>query len=133
LPGACSQLAGTVVSGMRWSGLAEVAEASAQITELAVDDHACLTFGEQGELFDLTAAFVRDGLADGLQVVWLSDAGPAATTGSKGTPTAGKAAPWPAEHSHGPWLVEQIADQFSIEHGPAGTTAIFTLSTRQPS
>ena len=52
------------------------ADASAQITELTVDDHACLTFGEAEELFDLTAAFVRDGLAGGLKVMWLSDAGP---------------------------------------------------------
>jgi ABC-type transporter Mla MlaB component len=47
-----------------------------QITELAVDDHACLTFGEEEELLDLTAAFVRDGLTAGLQVVWLSEAAP---------------------------------------------------------
>jgi anti-anti-sigma regulatory factor len=53
-----------------------VADASAQITELTVDDHACLTFGEAEELFDVTAAFVRDGLAGGLRVMWLSDAGP---------------------------------------------------------
>ena len=52
------------------------ADASAQITELTVDDHACLTFGEAEELFDLTAAFVRDGLDVGLRVMWLSDAGP---------------------------------------------------------
>ena len=52
------------------------ADASAQITELAADDHVCLTFGEPEELFDLTAAFVRDGLAAGLKVVWLSDEGP---------------------------------------------------------
>jgi anti-anti-sigma regulatory factor len=51
------------------------AEATAQITELAVDDHACLTFGEEDELLDVTAAFVRDGLAGGLRVMWLSDAG----------------------------------------------------------
>jgi hypothetical protein len=51
------------------------ADASAQITELEADDHACLTFGESEELFDLTAAFVRDGLAAGLKVIWLSDAG----------------------------------------------------------
>jgi anti-anti-sigma regulatory factor len=50
---------------------------SAQITDLTVDDHACLTFGEREELFDLTAAYVRDGLAAGLKVVLLSDAGPA--------------------------------------------------------
>jgi hypothetical protein len=57
------------------------AEASAQITELAEDDHACLTFGEEEELLDLTAAFVRDGLAAGLKVVWLSDAAPQLAVG----------------------------------------------------
>ncbi len=56
-------------------------ETSAQITDLTADDHACLTFGEREELFDLTAAFVRDGLAAGLKVVWLSDAGPAQAAG----------------------------------------------------
>jgi hypothetical protein len=55
--------------------------ADAQITELAVDDHACLTFGEKEELLDLTAAFVRDGLAAGLQVVLLSDAAPQQAAG----------------------------------------------------
>jgi ABC-type transporter Mla MlaB component len=52
------------------------ADASTQITELDADDHACLTFGESEELFDLTAAFVRDGLAAGLKVMWLSDDAP---------------------------------------------------------
>lgn len=56
-------------------------DASAQITDLTLDDHACLTFGESEELFDLTAAFVRDGLAGGLQVIWLSDAGPEPAVG----------------------------------------------------
>jgi anti-anti-sigma regulatory factor len=50
--------------------------ADTQITDLNVNDHACLTFGESEELFDLTAAFVRDGLAGGLKVIWLSDASP---------------------------------------------------------
>ncbi len=48
--------------------------ASTQITDLTVNDHACLTYGEPEELFDLTAAFIRDGLASGLKVIWLSDA-----------------------------------------------------------
>jgi hypothetical protein len=52
------------------------AGADAQITELAVDDHACLTFGEEEELLDLTAAFVHDGLAAGLKVVWLRGPAP---------------------------------------------------------
>ncbi len=47
--------------------------AGTQITDLAVNDHACLTFGDPEEQFDLTAAFVRDGLAGGLKVMWLSD------------------------------------------------------------
>ena len=50
--------------------------AGSQITDLTLHDHACLTFGEPEELFDLTAAFVRDGLSSGQKVVWLSDAGP---------------------------------------------------------
>src|SRR5579871_2139098 len=50
--------------------------ADSQITDLAVNDHACLTFGEPDELFDLTAAYVRDGLASGLKVIWLSDSAP---------------------------------------------------------
>jgi len=44
-----------------------------QVTELSVDAHACLTFGERDDLLDLTAAFVRDGLASGFRVVVLSD------------------------------------------------------------
>src|ERR1700734_4229020 len=51
------------------------ANADVQVTELGAEDHACLTFGESEELFDLTAAFVRDGLAAGLKVMWLRDAG----------------------------------------------------------
>jgi anti-anti-sigma regulatory factor len=54
--------------------------ADAQITDLTADDHACLTFGEPEELFDLTAAFVRDGLASGLKVVWVGDPAPQRAT-----------------------------------------------------
>jgi anti-anti-sigma regulatory factor len=53
------------------------ADASARVTDLTAEVHACLTFGEAEELFDLTAAFVRDGLAAGLKVMWLSDGSPA--------------------------------------------------------
>jgi hypothetical protein len=51
--------------------------AGAQITDLTVGDHACLTFGDPEELLDLTAAFVRDGLIGGLKVIWLGDGTPA--------------------------------------------------------
>ena len=50
--------------------------ADTQITDLTVNDHACLTFGEPEELLDLTAAFIRDGLDGGLKVVWLSETPP---------------------------------------------------------
>ena len=60
------------------------ADAGVQVTDLGAEDHACLTFGEAEELFDLTAAFVRDGLAAGLKVVWISDAGPGLTAGELG-------------------------------------------------
>lgn len=45
--------------------------ADLQITDLAMSDHACLTFGDSEELLDLTAAFIRDGLATGLKVIWV--------------------------------------------------------------
>jgi MEDS: MEthanogen/methylotroph, DcmR Sensory domain len=56
------------------------AEAVDQITDLTADDHACLTFGEPEDMFDLTAAFVRDGLASGLKVIWVNDAAPQQAT-----------------------------------------------------
>lgn len=42
-----------------------MADGDAQITDLEVDDHACLTYGEPEELLDLTAAFVRNGCRAG--------------------------------------------------------------------
>ena len=50
-----------------------------QVTELSPDAHACLTFGDPDDLLDLTAAFVRDGLASGFRVVVLSDSPQLAT------------------------------------------------------
>jgi hypothetical protein len=90
------------------------AGADVQITDLTVDDHACLTFGEPEELFDLTAAFVRDGLAGGLKVVWVTEAG----TGFR------DAGSWPVEQGHGLWLVRKVADQASLDTGPSGTVAV---------
>ena len=66
------------------------ADAGVQVTELGAEDHACLTFGESEELFDLTAAFVRDGLAAGLKVMWLSDAGPGSGGGGAGRAAASR-------------------------------------------
>lgn len=43
--------------------------AGLNVTDLAMNEHACLTFGDAEELLDLTAAFIRDGLAGGLKVL----------------------------------------------------------------
>jgi anti-anti-sigma factor len=48
--------------------------ADLQVTDLTMNDHACLTFGDAEELLDLTAAFIRDGLAGGLKVLWVGGA-----------------------------------------------------------
>ena len=70
------------------------ANADVQVTELGAEDHACLTFGESEELFDLTAAFVRDGLSAGLKVVRSPmTPAPGLAAGGARPPGAGGAAP----------------------------------------
>jgi anti-sigma regulatory factor (Ser/Thr protein kinase) len=68
--------------------------------------------------------------ADGVLICQVSDDGPPAADEGE-TPDAGAAAPWPVDHSHGLWLVGQVADQFTIDRGPAGTTAVATFAVRQ--
>lgn len=46
-----------------------------------------------------------------------------APAGDRAVAAGGRAAPWPAEHGHGLWLVGQVAEQVGIGHGPSGTTA----------
>jgi anti-anti-sigma regulatory factor len=109
-----------------------VAGSDTQITDLRVNDHACLTFGDPEELLDLTAAFIRDGLSGGLKVIWLSEGRPAqavaelarrgiavepAVAGGQMTAAAwegsllsGRA--FAADHAMG-WLTGQVAASFS--------------------
>jgi anti-sigma regulatory factor (Ser/Thr protein kinase) len=61
------------------------------------------------------------------------DDGPsaAARAGNGQAPAPGGGSPpWPADHGHGLWIIGQVADQFILDHGPAGTTATasFTIS-----
>ncbi|HEY6789800.1 MAG TPA: ATP-binding protein [Trebonia sp.] len=60
----------------------------------------------------------------------VTDDGPAPASG--GSKPAATAAPWPAEHRHGLWLTGQVADQLTIDHGPAGTTATAVFTLRFP-
>jgi len=63
----------------------------------------------------------------------VSDDGQAGRDQDPGQDPGGTPA-WPVRHGHGLWLIAQVTDQFSIDHGPAGTTATagFTISSPQP-
>jgi anti-sigma regulatory factor (Ser/Thr protein kinase) len=69
--------------------------------------------------------------ADGVLTCQVSDDGPAAANGD-GNPGAAPGAPWPAEHGHGLWVIERIADQFTIDRGPNLTTATVVFTLRFP-
>jgi anti-sigma regulatory factor (Ser/Thr protein kinase) len=70
--------------------------------------------------------------ADGILTCQVGDDGPA-TAGRVEYPGAEDETPWPAEHGHGLWLIGQVADQFTIDRGPAGTivTAAFRVRPSQ--
>jgi anti-sigma regulatory factor (Ser/Thr protein kinase) len=61
-------------------------------------------------------------VADGFLYCQVSEAGRDATA-NQAAPSGDGAPPWPVQHGHGLWLVGQVADQFDITSGPAGTTA----------
>jgi anti-sigma regulatory factor (Ser/Thr protein kinase) len=108
----------------------------------AVSAHAAAAGLDGTRVYDVVAAAhelaanaVRHGAGHGHLRLWadggvltceVSDAGAAPNGDGK---TADEAqAPWPAEHSHGLWVVEQVADQFTIDRGPLGTTATATFT-----
>ena len=69
-------------------------------------------------------------MTDGFLHCQVSDAGPVSKD-DLGAPS--RAVPWPAERGHGLWIVTQVADDSSINHGPVGTviTARFALASGQ--
>jgi anti-sigma regulatory factor (Ser/Thr protein kinase) len=111
----------------------------------AVAAHAAAAGLPPGRVYDVVAAAhelaanavlhgaghgrLRLRAADGVLACQVTDGGPADSEGEN--PGAG--APWPAEHGHGLWLIGQVASQFTIDRGPAGTTAtaVFTLRPAQ--
>ena len=102
----------------------------------AVAAHAAAAGLSPGQVYDvvlvaheLAANAVRHGAgrgrlrlqaADGLLTCQVSDDGPAAGSGDE---TAEYGTPWPVEHGHGLWVIGQVTDEFTIDRGPAGTTA----------
>jgi anti-sigma regulatory factor (Ser/Thr protein kinase) len=110
----------------------------------AVAAHAAAAGLPPGRVYDVVAAAhemaanaVRHGAghgrlrlqaADGVLTCQVSDDGPAAAVGDENHGAA-PGAPWPSEHGHGLWVIERVADQFTVDRGPSVTTAtvIFTL------
>jgi anti-sigma regulatory factor (Ser/Thr protein kinase) len=88
---------------------------------------------------ELAANAVRHGAGQGRLRLWVTADGIRCEVTDAGTPAAGVdggdgpgpgssgAAPWPAEHGHGLWLVREIADQVSLESGPSGTVAVVSF------
>ena len=109
----------------------------------AVSAHAAAAGLPPGRVYDVVAAAhelaanaVRHGAGHGRLRLWtangvltcqVSDDGPAGVGGDP-NPGAGPAAPWAAQYSHGLWVIGQVADQFAIDRGPAGTTATATFA-----
>jgi anti-sigma regulatory factor (Ser/Thr protein kinase) len=94
---------------------------------------------------ELAANAVRHGAGQGRMRLWITGdglrcevadagAGPSGVADAGARPSgpggdgaeAGSddAAPWPAEHGHGLWLVRKVADQASLDTGPSGTVAV---------
>ena len=84
---------------------------------------------------ELAANAVWHGAGQGRVQLWVTadgvrcevtDSGPPPPEADGDRPDASSrnAAQWPVEHGHGLWLVQEIADQASLESGPSGTVAI---------
>jgi anti-sigma regulatory factor (Ser/Thr protein kinase) len=110
----------------------------------AVAAHAAEAGLPQQQVYDvitaaheLAANAVRHGAGHGRLRLWadgrslrcqVSDDGPADRDATRPDPAA-----WPREHSHGLWLVEQVADQVSLKRDPGGTNATVTFIIGSPS
>ena len=88
---------------------------------------------------EMAANAIRHGAGQGLlrlhcdgQALYceVTDDGPARPDQSPG-PEPG-APSWPREHAHGLWLIDQVADRFTVHHGPAGTTASACFAITPP-
>jgi anti-sigma regulatory factor (Ser/Thr protein kinase) len=87
---------------------------------------------------ELAANAVRHGAGCGRLRIWsqggalrcqVDNTGPEIAAALKTEADVNVAAEWPVRHSHGLWMIRQLADQMSIVSGPDGTcaTVVFTL------
>jgi anti-sigma regulatory factor (Ser/Thr protein kinase) len=115
----------------------------------AVAAHAAAAGLPQLRIYDVVAAShelaanaVRHGAGQGRLRLWvegqylrceISDEGPprgsaagkGSAAGNRDTETK-----WLARHGHGLWLVDQVADQVSVDRGPGGTTVTIAFVLR---
>ena len=109
----------------------------------AVAAHAAEAGLPQQRVYDVVAAAhelaanaVRHGAGHGRLRLWadgqvlrcrVSDDGPAGQD-----PARPDAAAWRREHGHGLWIIDEVADQVSLDRAPSGTTVTvtFTISSR---
>ncbi len=89
---------------------------------------------------ELAANAVRHGAGQGRLRLWadgpmlhcqVSDDGAANAAGDEdaGSPDT---APWRSRHGHGLWVIEQVADQVTLHHGPGGSTATVSFTIGSP-
>jgi anti-sigma regulatory factor (Ser/Thr protein kinase) len=85
---------------------------------------------------ELAANAVRHGAGHGRLRLWadgrslhcqVSDDGPARQDAARTDAPA-----WPRAHSHGLWLVDQVADQVSLDRDHGGTTVTVTFGIGSP-
>ena len=84
---------------------------------------------------ELAANAVRHGAGHGRLRLWsdgqalhcqVSDDGPAHQDPAR------HAAAWQSEHAHGLWIIDQVADQVSLDRAATGTTVTITFSIHSP-
>ena len=146
---------GSELNGARWPAERGVPVGSAfleqafdsgslYVLRAAVAAHAAAAGLGRSRVYDvvvaaheLAANVVRHGAGRGRLRLWadgaflycqVSDDGPARS----GDPQPTGAAAWRPEHGHGLWVVGQVADQLSIDHDPAGTTATAAFALGSP-
>ena len=85
---------------------------------------------------ELAANAVRHGAGRGRLRLWadgrslylqVSDDGPAGQD-----PARPDAAAWRREHGHGLWIIDEVADQVSLDRAPSGTTVTVTFTISSP-
>jgi anti-sigma regulatory factor (Ser/Thr protein kinase) len=146
---------GSELNGARWPGERGVPvgpafleqafdSGSLYVLRAAVAAHAAAAGLSRSRVYNVVAAAhelaanaILHGAGRGRLRLWadgaflycqVSDDGPARSGDHQ--PTG--AAAWRREDGHGLWVVGEVADQLSIDHGPAGTTATAAFALGLP-